>query len=206
MSRAQAYKTRFVDIRINPPKDEPRPEERVCDWAECAEKGECRAPMGPEKLNEYYWFCRTHAAEYNRNWNFFADKSDDEVQAYQESASYGHRPTWSAGLHIRAREAAAKAKRGFEHAFNDPFGLFGSPERAGAGEEAPRRRRLGRLEERALQTLGLKADATGEDVRKAYAELVKRFHPDVNKGDRTSEERLAQVIRAYKTLQKAGYR
>ncbi|MCG8440329.1 MAG: J domain-containing protein [Caulobacterales bacterium] len=206
MSRAFAYKPRFVDIRIRPPQAKPRPEERLCDWAGCGAPGPCKAPMGPQKLDQFYWFCPAHAAEYNRNWNFFADKSEEEVAAFQESATYGHRPTWASGLNIRARDAAARAKRGFSQAFTDPFGLFGPGGRAGAGEEPARRRRLGRLEEAALRTLGLEDDASGEEVRNRYTELVKRFHPDSNEGDRTSEDRLNQVIRAYQTLKKAGYR
>ncbi|HEX2560181.1 MAG TPA: molecular chaperone DnaJ, partial [Phenylobacterium sp.] len=35
-------------------------------------------------------------------------------------------------------------------------------------------------------------------------ELVKRFHPDSNGGDRSSEPKLQRVIRAYQSLRKAG--
>jgi curved DNA-binding protein CbpA len=35
--------------------------------------------------------------------------------------------------------------------------------------------------------------------------MVKRYHPDVNGGDRSAEERLAQVIRAYNTLKKTNF-
>ena len=32
---------------------------------------------------------------------------------------------------------------------------------------------------------------------------MKRFHPDSNGGDRSAEDKLTRVIKAYKTLQKA---
>jgi curved DNA-binding protein CbpA len=40
-------------------------------------------------------------------------------------------------------------------------------------------------------------------VRKRYSELVRRFHPDRNGGDRSHERQLAQVIAAWQSLRKA---
>jgi hypothetical protein len=199
MRHAFQYKPRFKDIRIKPPGDEPKADERTCDWAECAGKGECRAPKGPDQLTEYYWFCKQHAAEYNKNWNFFADMSEDQVRAYQAGAAHGHRPTWSMGNGAVHRETKAKTKAGWG-VFGDPFGLFGDK---AARETGPRKPKLGRLEERAYETLNLQPEAGAKAVRARYTELVKQFHPDMNGGDRSTEGRLTQVIRAYKTLKKA---
>ncbi len=202
MPEAYAYKPRFVDIRIKPPKpDAPKPEERKCDWPECGSKGTCRAPKSAEKLREYYYFCPTHAAEYNKNWDFFAEMDEADVEDFQRSAATGHRPTWNTQSAARQRDAASWAKRDWSRAFADGFGLFGDgrpppPEKRG--------RKLGKLERTAFDTLGLDHEATGEDVRARYTELVKRYHPDANGGDRTSEHRLTLVIRAYKTLKKSG--
>ena len=56
----------------------------------------------------------------------------------------------------------------------------------------------------ALEELDLEANAKPPEVRARYAEYVRRFHPDSNSGDRSSEEKLARVIRAGKTLKAAG--
>ncbi len=199
MRNAFQYKPRFRDIRIKPPGEQPKPEERACDWAECAGKGQCRAPKGPDKLNDYYWFCTRHAAEYNKNWNFFADMSEEQMRAYQEGAAHGHRPTWSMGDGTVHRDTKAKTKAGWG-VFGDPFGLFGDK----AADPSPRRRKLGKLEERAYEALNLQPEADAKAVRRRYTELVKQFHPDMNGGDRSTEEHLTKVIRAYKTLKKAG--
>ena len=60
------------------------------------------------------------------------------------------------------------------------------------------------LAKRALAELDLDADAKPPEIRARYAEYVRRFHPDSNSGDRSSEEKLARVIRAGKTLKAAG--
>ena len=50
------------------------------------------------------------------------------------------------------------------------------------------------------QTLGVKRDATADEVRKAYRRLARKFHPDLNPGDKTSEDRFKQVQEAYDIL------
>ena len=57
---------------------------------------------------------------------------------------------------------------------------------------------------RALELLNLDASATLHEIKARYKELVKRFHPDANGGDRGAEERLKQVIKAYGVLRAAG--
>lgn len=57
----------------------------------------------------------------------------------------------------------------------------------------------------ALRVLGLGADAAPADVRRQYASLLKKFHPDMNGGDRSFEKLLGQVKFAYEVLTEAGY-
>ena len=37
-------------------------------------------------------------------------------------------------------------------------------------------------------------------IKSRYKDLVKRLHPDANGGDRSSEDKLREIIRAYKYL------
>lgn len=48
--------------------------------------------------------------------------------------------------------------------------------------------------------LGVRQDATESDIKRAYRRLARRYHPDINPGDRTAEERFRQVLEAYETL------
>jgi DnaJ-class molecular chaperone len=57
---------------------------------------------------------------------------------------------------------------------------------------------------RALRELDLEPDAAPQEIRARYAEYVRRFHPDSNKGDRSSEHKLERVIRAGKLLKASG--
>jgi DnaJ-class molecular chaperone len=53
--------------------------------------------------------------------------------------------------------------------------------------------------------LALGETATLQEVKSRYKELVKRFHPDANGGNRGTEERLRQVIKAYGHLRATGF-
>jgi len=48
-------------------------------------------------------------------------------------------------------------------------------------------------------------DAVGTDIKARFKELVKRHHPDANGGERTSEDKLREIIEAYNYLKKTGF-
>ena len=212
MSGAFQYRPRFVDIRVRPPKEGEaeaeadvhalKPGERACDHAGCRAPASTRAPRSREMMNEHYWFCQPHAAEYNRNWDFFAGMSEAQVAEAQAARAHGERPTWQFKASRFSREAASfSAKAGSGQGYADPLGVLGA---AKATNQTPApQRRLGKLERNALADLDLADDAQSAQIRARYTELVKRCHPDANGGDRSAEARLQRVIRAYKTLQKA---
>src|ERR687886_460080 len=49
-------------------------------------------------------------------------------------------------------------------------------------------------------TLGVKNDASADEIKKAYRKLASRYHPDKNPGDASAEERFKDVQNAYDTL------
>lgn len=215
MPGAFQYKPKFVDIRVRPPVEGEterendvhalKPGERPCDHPGCSKAATARAPKARDMLSEHYWFCLAHAAEYNRNWNFFAGMPEAEVRRrQQEELMTGGRPTWDLKAGRMSREAAAFASKfGKGQGYQDPFSMFG-----GGGQNArkvqPESRKLGKIERNALADLDLDEDADAAKIRTRYTELVRRLHPDANNGDRSGENRLQRVIRSYQALRKAG--
>lgn len=215
MSREFEYRPKFFDIRVRPPKPGEetvrpddvytlKPGQTRCEHPECRLAGSAKAPKSRDMPGAFYWFCQKHAADYNKNWNFFSGMSEGQIRAEQELEKVtGGRPTWSMKADGRSREAAAMAARDARH-MADPFGLFRAQRLKEAADKAAQERRLGKLERTALADLDLDATADGPAIRARYKDLLKRCHPDMNGGDRSAEHKLQRVIKAYKTLQKAG--
>src|SRR5919199_3946695 len=50
------------------------------------------------------------------------------------------------------------------------------------------------------KVLGVKRDAKPDEIKKAYRRLARKFHPDVNPGDKSAEERFKQITEAHEVL------
>ena len=50
------------------------------------------------------------------------------------------------------------------------------------------------------KVLGVSRGASADDVRKSYRRLARKYHPDVNPGDRHAEERFKKISEAYDVL------
>ena len=193
----------FDRIRVKPAQDRRTQTAAgpACEWAGCVEKGTHRAPKGRNRENEYWRFCLHHVREYNHSYNFFAGMSDDAVMAYQKDALTGHRPTWKMGTGNGGMRPEA-------HNFGtqgDPFGLFSEGFQAERQQRAETTRTVRNAERKALDTLGLEISATPQQVKARFKELVKRHHPDANGGDRSTEDRLVEVIQSYNYLKSVGF-
>ncbi len=200
----------FDRIRVKPDQDRRlRAELPPCQWPKCKDPATHRAPKGRLRASEYWQFCLAHVREYNNSYNFFAGMSDDAIANYQKESITGHRPTWKMGS--LGGKPAAKRRRGqFREAdgpADDPFSLFGEigARRAGHAQTAPEARKIFNAQRRALDALGLEADAKRADIKTRFKILVKRHHPDANGGDRGSEARLREIIQAYNYLKSAGF-
>jgi hypothetical protein len=182
--------------------------QRPCDRPGCESEGLYRAPRD-RKLETYYHFCLAHVREYNRAWNYYAGMNEAQVEAERRRDATWGRPSWPFG-------SIGAGPRGFR----DDFGFFDAETRdyqqnrqqwEQGRNEREQRRANGHgggaedSQDRALAELGLAQPVTFQTVKARYKELVKRFHPDANGGDRTHEDRLKTVNQAYATL-RAAYR
>jgi DnaJ-domain-containing protein 1 len=182
------------DIRIKP--DDKAPviaTMRPCAVKGCIEEGAHRVPRSRENLSEQIYLCLVHARQHNESWDYFKGMSDKEIERFRIEAVTGHRPTWPLG------KRGARMRSGAFH-FEDAFGHIGDE----APTPRPPTRRLTGVQLQALAVMNLEETATLQEIKARYKELVKRFHPDANGGDRGAEERLKQVIKAYGVLRRQG--
>lgn len=70
------------------------------------------------------------------------------------------------------------------------------------GQAAPARRLAtsAALAKDYYKVLGVSSNASSKDIKKAYYQLAKQFHPDTNKGEPTAAKRFQEVSEAYEVL------
>lgn len=209
---SNSYRPRFgYDIRVRPPAEGAaetpawaRQNTRLCDREGCEKKAVVRAAKSPRDVQTKVWLCADHAKAHNAQWNFFDGMSAAEAEAARLANIYGDRPTWTMGKNDRAR-AAAKARGPAD--LRDGLGIFSEAVKAAAQARPAMRngRPVSKLQDKAFATLELSVTAEAGDIRRRYAELLRRFHPDANGGDRSAETQLQEVVRAHHILKKAGF-
>lgn len=198
----------FDSIRISPtkkrrvkpgPSTKPPVDDMICSHPGCEEKATNRAPKGRGRDNDFLWFCLEHVREYNKTYNYFNGMDDDDIAKYQKDARTGHRPTWKMGVNNKG-----EAKKDY-----DPYEFMAerAERRKNKTQETPNQkgRKLLNVEKQSLEALDLDGSATKEQIKTRFKELAKKHHPDVNGGDKASEDRLREIIQAYNYLKSAGF-
>jgi len=164
---------------------------RECDHPGCSEAGQYRAPKSPDILDDYFWFCKDHVREYNLKWNFFDGASEQDYNEQVDKDRVWERETKPFGK--RSEEQRAWARLGVK----DPHEVLGENATRNPGKSVTGTRRLPPTERRAIEILEAKDHWTKAEIRKAYKSLIKVLHPDMNGGDRSQEEQLAEVVWAW---------
>ena len=159
--------------------------ERKCDHEGCNKAGIYRAPKD-KKLKEYYWFCLEHVQEYNAKWNYYADSDDDEELKRAR-----------AKMHFNGGKSKIKYRRGYN--FKDAFGFFS--EYAEEFSEAAPETFFTAEEREWIRIMELEYnDLSIASLKRQYKKLVKKYHPDVNQGDKNAEEMFKKLTNAYSAL------
>jgi curved DNA-binding protein CbpA len=184
-----------IRVKSSASKTEVRAAQPQCNHPGCNEPGEFRAPMGRMREGHFFQFCLEHVREYNATYNYFNGMSADDVAVYQRDALTGHRPTWSMGTNRAGGRAFREDEDQQGNA--DPLGVHRTRR---PYADAPRKPRHGIAVLKSLGDLGLDETADAAAVKARYKDLVKRLHPDANGGDRSNEDRLREIIRAYNHL------
>jgi len=176
---------------------------RLCSEPGCEEPGEFRAPNGRgaghsiDGPGDYRWLCLDHVRQFNAGYNFFAGMSPEEIHDAQRPLAGWERET-------RAFASTGAADRPPRWAdFADPLDAIGARFRSRMPQQRKDGKPLSGKDREALRTLALEIDADRMALRRRYSELVRRYHPDRNGGDRSHEEQLQQVIDAYQLLRRS---
>ena len=162
----------------------------ICDWKNCSKIANYKAPVEKDNSKKYRLLCLEHVKEFNKNWNYFSGMNDDEICEFIKSDETWHKPTqsfsssdnffkilWNNTLH----------DEGNKFKFNDAFGQ-------------KNQLKFNHNDIKAFSILELSVGLKWEKIQKKFKKLVKKFHPDINLGNKKYEDRLKVITLAYTQL------
>ena len=157
---------------------------KKCDFSGCTKAGTCRAPKTRE-LKEYWHFCQAHAAEYNKNWNYYANMTPEEIEEDWEKQTFG-----STTSNKNSKDSTDYIK--FLNDFLTGRNSF---------DKVPPKKTLPAPIMGAFKTLGVPITASWREIGVKYRALAKRYHPDTTH-ESDSGKMFAKISDAYQTLKR----
>ncbi len=158
---------------------------KKCDHTGCTKAGTCRAPKSRE-LHEYWFFCQEHAAEYNKNWNYYADMSPDEIEADWERQTFG--------TSMKDKNTANTESADYVKFINDFI-----TGRSSFDHIASQKKTVPSKIVAALKIFDLGINASWREIGIAYRLLAKKHHPDTAKNKKDAAQ-FSKITDAYNTL------
>ena len=162
----------------------------ICEWKNCKEVGEFKAPMERDNSKNYRWLCSEHIKSFNKKWDYFDGMNQNEIENFLKSDMTWHRPTQRFGSSDNFFNILWK------NALSDNFSFF-KKEKINSHLNG---RILSEKDKEAFKIMGLDFDADWLIIQKKFKTLVKKLHPDKNAGNKEYEDKLKKVTLAYSHL------
>ena len=162
----------------------------ICDWNNCFELGEFKAPIEKDNSKNYRMLCLKHVKEFNKNWNYFAGMSDNEVLDFLKSDITWHKPT----------QGFSSSDNFFKVLWNNTLKEGFDNSKLRSHFEADERFKFNNNDIKAFAILGVTVGLKWDKIQQKFKKLVKKFHPDINSGDKNYEEKLKVITLAYTQL------
>ena len=162
----------------------------ICDWNNCFEIGEYRAPIEKDNSKNFRLLCLKHVKEFNKNWNYFSGMNDEEVINFLKSDITWHKPT----------QGFSSSDNFFKVLWNNVLNEGFDDLKFKKHLNNDRNLKFNNNDIKAFAVLGISVGLKWDKIQQKFKKLVKKFHPDINSGDKVYEEKLKVITLAYTQL------
>ena len=162
----------------------------ICDWNNCFEIGEYRAPIEKDNSKNFRLLCLKHVKEFNKNWNYFSGMNDEEVINFLKSDITWHKPT----------QGFSSSDNFFKVLWNNVLNEGFDDLKFKKHLNSDRNLKFNNNDIKAFAVLGISVGLKWDKIQQKFKKLVKKFHPDINSGDKNYEEKLKVITLAYTQL------
>jgi len=161
----------------------------ICEWENCKEFGNFKAPNEKDNIKNFRWFCKTHIKLFNQKWNYFDGMTTAEIENFIKSDLTWHRPTQRFGSGNNFFNIL------WSNALSDKFKIFDEKSSFHLNDK-----KLCEKDKDAFKIMDLDLNANWSTIQKKFKTLVKKFHPDRNSGNKKFEDKLKKITMAYSHL------
>jgi len=162
----------------------------ICEWENCKESGDFKAPLEKDNCRKYKWLCEEHIKLFNKSWNYFEGMGQSEIENFLKSDLTWHRPTQEFGSADNFFNIL------WNNALDDKFNFFKKDKIRNNSSNI----KFNEKDKDAFQIMGLELNAGWPVIQKKFKTLVKKFHPDRNAGNKEFENKLKKITLAYSHL------
>ena len=162
----------------------------ICDWNKCKKLGLYKAPIERDNSKKFRLLCLDHIKEFNKHWNYFSGMSDDQIYDFIKSDLTWHKPT----------QSFSSSDNFFKVLWNNALKDEVKNLNIDPSFDNMRQFRFDEKDIKAFSILGIVVGQKWEKINKRFKNLVKKFHPDMNAGDKKFEEKLKVITLAYTQL------
>ena len=162
----------------------------ICDWNNCKEIGEFKAPVEKDNSKKYRMLCLNHVKEFNKNWNYFSGMDDKEILNFLKSDMVWHKPT----------QSFSSSDNFFKVLWNNTLKGDDAKNDLKSNYSSMRQFKFNHNDIKAFGILGISVGLKWKKIQDKFKLLVKKFHPDINAGNKKYEEKLKLITLAYTQL------
>jgi|TARA_Y100000031_G_scaffold60635_1_gene68400 hypothetical protein len=162
----------------------------ICDWNNCLEEGSYKAPIEKDNSKKYRILCLNHVREFNKNWNYFEGMNDDQICEFLKSDMTWHKPT----------QSFSSSDNFFKILWNNALKDELNKYKINGQLDHMNQFKFNNNDIKAFSILGVSVGIKWERVQEKFKKLVKKFHPDMNSGNKKYEDKLKVITLAYTQL------
>ena len=162
----------------------------ICDWNNCSEIGEYKAPVEKDNSKNFRLLCLTHVKEFNKNWNYFSGMNEEQICEFIKSDMTWHKPT----------QSFSSSDNFFKILWNNALKDEIDKSKFNSQFSHMQQFRFSHNDVNAFSILGLSVGLKWKKIQEKFKKLVKKFHPDMNLGNKKYEDKLKVITLAYTQL------
>ena len=162
----------------------------ICDWNNCSEIGDYKAPVEKDNSKNFRLLCLTHIKEFNKNWNYFSGMNEEQICEFIKSDMTWHKPT----------QSFSSSDNFFKILWNNALKDEIDKSKFNSEFSHMKQFRFSHNDVKAFSILGLSVGLKWKKIQEKFKKLVKKFHPDMNLGNKKYEDKLKVITLAYTQL------